>query len=64
MEVPTPETTKNADDLRNAGNGLFKEGNYLDAIKKYEEAIRAGKGDQDNKAKCYRLNVIFYKKLL
>jgi len=56
---PPPEVehnappSKNSEDLRTEGNELFREGKYADAIHKYEEAIRVGKGNVENKAKCY-----------
>eukprot|EP00092_Neocalanus_flemingeri_P039096 GFUD01042557.1.p1 GENE.GFUD01042557.1~~GFUD01042557.1.p1 ORF type:complete len:1549 (-),score=469.67 GFUD01042557.1:273-4919(-) len=45
--------TKDSEDLRTEGNELFREGKYTDAIHKYEEAIKAGQGNVENKAKCY-----------
>ena len=41
-------------DLRTEGNELFKEGNYQQAIQKYEEAVRSGRCSVDDKVKCWR----------
>ena len=48
---------KSAEDLKSEGNDLFGEGNYLDAIKKYEEAILK-RISREDKAKCYRYDHI------
>jgi len=42
-----------AEELRKEGNTLFNEGKYPEAIQKYKDAISAGKGNKDNKVKCY-----------
>jgi len=52
-EPEQPPPSKDSEELRSEGNELFREGRYADAIHKYEEAIKAGKGNVENKAKCY-----------
>ena len=41
-------------DLREEGNNLFKQGNYQQAIQKYEEAVRSGRCGLEDKVKCWR----------
>ena len=50
----TPPPNPKERDMREEGNELFKQGKYMLAIQKYEEAVKSARCSQEDKAKCWR----------
>ena len=50
----TPPSNPEERDLREQGNDQFKAGKYVLAIQLYEEAVKSGRCNQEDKAKCWR----------